>query len=201
MPRGRKPKPTVFHKLQGTYNVTYHRKRAQELKAAGALFELSPPEWFDSDQHEVWQRVLRDSPAGVLARLDWQVLANYCELVVRHKRAVLAQRARDAQGGPLHLVETANGGLAVSPHIHIINSCVRQLLSLQSELGLTPASRARLSTPQAPEPDPALDSINRLRNGVDADVVDFARVRSARRQSVARKPKRSVAPPIEDQSA
>jgi P27 family predicted phage terminase small subunit len=188
----------VLHKLQSTYNPTDHRKRAHELKAAGALSELPPPEWFDSDQCEVWQRVLRDSPAGVLARLDWQVLANYCELVVRHKRAVLAQRVRDAQGGPVHLVETVNGGLAVSPHIHVINTCVRQLLSLQSELGLTPASRARLSAPQAPEQDLGLDAINRLRGGVDVDVVDFAKARSARRKSVACKSKRSAVSLIDD---
>ena len=197
--RGRKPKPTVLHKLQGTYNVTDHRGRAHEPVAPGPLTD--PPPWLDAAAREVWVSALRDAPANVLGRLDGQLLANYCELVIRHRRAVLAQRALDANGGPPSLAQTTDGNWKISAHVHVIDRCVAAMLRLQSEMGFTPSSRARLSTPPAPEQDPALDSINRLRNGVDADVVDFAKVRSARRQSVARKPKRSVAPPIEDQSA
>ena len=78
---GRKPKPTELHKLEGTFVPSRHGKRAQEPRAEGSLAELPPPEWFDADQREVWQRALRDAPAGVLAQLDWQVLAEYCELV------------------------------------------------------------------------------------------------------------------------
>jgi hypothetical protein len=40
--KGRKPKPTVLHRLQGTHNPTRHRARESEPVVEGEL-GLTPP--------------------------------------------------------------------------------------------------------------------------------------------------------------
>jgi phage terminase small subunit len=45
-------------------------------------------------------------------------------------------------------------GITMSPYIRIIDRTLAALLRLQSELGFTPVSRARLGRPEEPLPAP-----------------------------------------------
>jgi len=187
--RGRKPKPTLLHRLNGTYQPVRHGKRRQEPEDAGTPAELGTPEWFEAEHCREWAQLLRDAPAGVLTRIDAALLEHYVELRVRYRLAVLSQRAVD-RGAALPLLTTTANGLAISQYVHVINKCVLLMTRLQSEMGFTPSSRARLVTSSAPEQQaPEWNSFDRLRDGVAADVVDFAKVRSTRRKSAVRKAK------------
>jgi P27 family predicted phage terminase small subunit len=200
---GPKPKPTVLHKLHGTYNVTDHRRREREPVAAGTPAELGTPAWFEAEHRSEWAQLLRDAPAGVLARIDAAVLEHYVELRVRYRLAVLSQRALD-RGAALPLLTTTANGVAISQYVHVIDKCVLLMTRLQAEMGFTPSSRSRLVVTAAPEQQaPEWSAFDRLRDGVATDVVDFAKVRSARRKSAVRKAKQPAVPPADaaDQSA
>jgi P27 family predicted phage terminase small subunit len=190
--RGRKPKSTAQHRLSGTYNATRHRRRDQEPHAAGTPDELGTPAWFEADHRREWARILHDAPAGVLARIDAAVLEHYVELRVRYRLAVLAQREAD-RGAALPLLTAT--GIAISQYVHVIDKCVLLMTRLQSEMGFTPSSRARLAVSAAPEQQaPEWASVTRLRDTADAAVVDIAVARAARRKQ-ARKPRRSTVGP------
>jgi P27 family predicted phage terminase small subunit len=194
MARGRKSKPTALHKLQGTYNVTDHRNREHEPHAADTPAELGTPAWFEAEHSKEWAQLLRDAPAGVLARIDAAVLEHYVELRVRYRLAVLAQREVD-RGAALPLLTTTANGIAISQYVHVIDKCVLLMTRLQSEMGFTPASRTRLAVSMAHEQQaPEWASVTRLRDTADAAVVDIEVARAARRKQ-ARKPRRSTVGP------
>jgi P27 family predicted phage terminase small subunit len=158
--RGRKPKPTALLKLTGTLRPVRHGKRAQEPKPSGSLAELTPPH-FDAAHLKEWRRVLEHAPAGVLSQWDRDILEHYVRLRVRFLRAWQAQEDMDRGKEWPYLVEGANG-LRVSPYIRIQNHCIDQMTRLQAEMGMTPASRCRLSVAPPARPPAADDTWARI---------------------------------------
>jgi P27 family predicted phage terminase small subunit len=139
MKRGRKPKPTVLHKLHGTFNVTRHR---QDKPAAAEI--LAPPAWFDRAQKRRWARMLRDAPKKVLRRADTETMAAYVVAGELIQTAVTAQRKIDATAQLPLVVRTEKGNVAISPYTKILLKAIPMLVRTASELGFTPSSRTRL---------------------------------------------------------
>ena len=148
---GRKPKPTHLHVIEGTFDVSRHRKRLKrEPKPVGNLTE--PPAWFNDGQREVWAYGLQHAPDGLLKAIDlgtyvaWVVACDIHRLVAEHL----------AKLGLEGLTSSGCSGLNViqNPLVSIMNRQAMIMLKHASELGFTPVGRARVSVDPRVEINP-----------------------------------------------
>lgn len=137
--QGRKPLPTVTHKLAGTLRPGRHAARAEEPVAPGVLEE--PPAWFTDGQKEGWRYALANAPAGVLGLIDRSVLAVWVVAEDLHRQAV---EKINAPGGGLIVRSPSKGEPMQNPYLAIVNKQAQILIKAASELGFSPASRPRL---------------------------------------------------------
>ena len=159
--RGRKPKPTSLHKLQGTINVTRHAARTREPVAEGDLY--APPDWLTESQQANWRHVIEHAPAGILRRIDQGILAVWVEAEDRHRMALI-QQARLDVGNAMPLLTKGKDGLPrPSPYIGIITKAALIMLKAASELGFSPAARPRLAGAGFVPPPAADDPWARLK--------------------------------------
>ena len=93
--RGRPPKATVLHVLEGTLNATRHKNREHEPKPQGEL--MGAPDWMDDEHQAVWREQPRACPAGLLKRLDRKVMAAWTRAAVAPARPP-ARRGSSAPG-------------------------------------------------------------------------------------------------------
>jgi P27 family predicted phage terminase small subunit len=161
---GRPPKPTLVHKIEGTFQPVRNAGRGDRLEAPGELSGKRPPAWMDAAQRKLWREILTDAPAGVLRRIDAGLLANYVELANRYRQLVEAQRQLD-RAQPMPFLVKSPAGAALSPYLRAINHCVLLMTRLAAEMGFTPAARAGLPLPGAAESeaDDGWASLGRLR--------------------------------------
>lgn len=135
--RGRKPKPTVLHKLHGNPGER-RRNPAEPIPRTGPL-EVAP-EWLDEDMRKCWDYAVAYAPRGMLTHIDAGVLTIWVVAESFHRRAVEAQN----QASGL-LVKSPNGGPPQqSPFLPIINRQVFIMLKAASELGFSPVSGPRI---------------------------------------------------------
>lgn len=165
--RGRKPKPTALHDLQGTRNTTRHKARADEPQAPGAL-DRAPPEHLTEGQQESWRFALDNAPAAVLRRIDRGLLIAWVILedLLRTANRELESSEKAAQ---YPLLTRGKGGVGVNPYVLIIERCARGMSKLASELGFSPASRPRITGGTTLPDQPA----------ASASLSPFARIREA----------------------
>lgn len=117
---GRKRQSASIHVLNGTYKP--HRHGPKDAPPLLPPATLEAPEWLPDEGKEEWRRIVKVlEPAKVLTEGDQAVLITYCGLYCE-------------------LVNLVRLGLPVPP------PTAAQLRLCASELGLTPASRAKLST-------------------------------------------------------
>src|SRR5215472_9813820 len=145
MRRGPKPKPTVLHRLHGTFNATRHRERAFEPVAAGALEDREPPADFSEGERTSWQYALEHAPRGVLRHIDRDILILGCKTSERYRRAEVAQAQINAQSPLPDVIRAPSGLLVPSPYIAIMNKAAILMLRIAEQLGFTPVSRPRLA--------------------------------------------------------
>lgn len=114
---------------------------------------LRMPDWLDEDAQRVWKKTIRDMKGlDILDKVDEDVLATYCDAVVRYREA--AQKVADDG----YTTFSAQGGLMVSPYVKAAQSYARIMMHYADKLGLTPNSRARLAKKIADgRPDPNAD--------------------------------------------
>lgn len=153
--KGRKPKPTALHKLEGTFNVTDHRHRAREPVAAGDLLP-DPPKWMTADQKSVWCYAIEHAPKSLLKMIDRGALAVWVLAEDQHRLAAEMQAKIDTGSALPLLTKDKNGVPVVSPYLGIINRAGLRMLRAASELGFSPAARPRLiaDTPPAVDSSP-----------------------------------------------
>jgi phage terminase small subunit len=132
MVRGRKPKPLVLHKIEGTVDPRVHSTRTDD-RAKG---RPRKPRNLDEDASELWELVQAAVGAATRA-IDGPALAELCRLYSRLQEArqcleidVLDRNARD---GYLKLLA--------------------QWHKLGSDFGLTPAARCRMTLPKDEQDD------------------------------------------------
>jgi phage terminase small subunit len=122
--RGDKPKPTALKLIAGNPGKRPLNRREPN---AGPL-DLDPPSELSQEARSHWQRLAPMLAAsGVMRQSDRDVLALYCESYV------------------VHMANLRDGKLNVS--------LVGQLRQMLGEMGMTPATRARIVTdkPQGDE--------------------------------------------------
>ena len=130
--RGRKPKPTLLKDLHGS-NKPRNGSEPQIPEELGAA-----PSYFDNEQRDVWEYVVRHAPPGMLRALDAKMIEAWCVASVIHSRAVqvLTEQKR------LIALCPRNPAYSVpSPLLGIINRRTATLARLASELGFRPVAR------------------------------------------------------------
>lgn len=152
--RGRKPKPTGLHKLQGTLNATRHRGRAAEPHADGDLL-ATPPAWMTASQKAAWRYAVRHAPKGIMRRIDASMLCVWTVASDQHRIAATMQAELDQATKLPLLTRNSDGSAGISPYLSIINRTAATMMKACSELGFSPASRPRLVAAGLPPMDQA----------------------------------------------
>ena len=149
MPAGRKPKPTHLHLIEGTFDVSRHRKRLKtEPKPVGNLSE--PPAWFSEGQRDVWAYGLRHAPAGLLKAIDMSTYVAWVVACDTHRLAAEFLAKKAAEG---LLIRSARG-LIQNPMVEVMNRQALIMLKHASEMGFTPSGRTRVAVDPKVEVNP-----------------------------------------------
>jgi phage terminase small subunit len=137
--KGRKPKPTVLHRLQGTHNATKHRER--KPIAEGELYKAPPG--LSAAERRIWRSAIKYAPKGVLFQIDGTILRAWCETVAR--RDELQRRGLHEQRNEFCW--------ELSAAHRNLDRVTALLVKLTGERGFSPAARPRLRVEQQPEVD------------------------------------------------
>src|SRR5438445_5693784 len=93
---GRKRKPTVLHKLDGTYRKDRHSELEPQVEALSALPE--PPDHLSARAKRVWRsagdKLLK---LGVLSAIDLDLFASYCTSVATAEEITIELNAKGRQ--------------------------------------------------------------------------------------------------------
>ena len=141
MIRGQKPKPTAIRRREGNRG-----------KRAWNHDEPQPPDGMPRCPRHLapvarieWRRVTRALHAmGVLTPIDRAALAAYCQCYAKWVEA--EQRLKETPA----LLKTPSGYVQQSPWMAISNKQLELMGRYMTELGMTPASRSRVT------PDPRM---------------------------------------------
>jgi P27 family predicted phage terminase small subunit len=142
--RGRKPKPLEQKLAEGNPG-----KRA--LNRAGLAVPNGKPEPLEDlgeAEHGVWCEVLEVAPH--VKRADSEILALFCVWVVIGRQAMKQLKATAGEDGLLKIAVTTQRGTATNPLITTLAKATELIRTLANELGLSPASRERLSNEEEP---------------------------------------------------
>ena len=145
--RGPRPTPTEVLAAQGSWRASA-RNRAGEPRAP-SLAPAPPHEFHDEKNTELleaWNTLCeRIAAIQTLSHVDAASIARYCHLSVRYARA----NAHILENGITYPILSKEGEIkyyATYPHVAEANSCATQMLKLEHEFGLTPASRVGLAS-------------------------------------------------------
>lgn len=136
--RGPAPTPTAILERRGSW-----RAATREGEPRPPVAEPAKPRWLPREAAKFWDLVVPQLLAlGVLAEIDWSVLAQFCEARAEVNRW---RRVLDKEGWVL-TTRTKGGGMYkyLNPHVSLINKAREQLRSAEARLGLSPADRTRI---------------------------------------------------------
>lgn len=143
--RGRKPTPPALALLHGNPG---HRPPNYDAPAVVARAP-KPPAHLGKIARKEFRRLGKElSELGVLSELDVAGLTVYCDAWERY---ITATRNVTALG--LVVKAPGSGYPMQNPYLAVANKAAQQLLSIASEYGLTPSSRARVKGTPAGEGD------------------------------------------------
>ncbi len=150
--RGPAPTPTNLLRLRGSPLAT---KRRETTEPKPDMTRPRCPSWLDEEAKLAWRQVVPQlDTMRVLARIDGNALARYCQLWSRWKKAELfVQKHGDTY--PLKDESGRIKCLMQFPQVAIAHKLAGQLTRLEQEFGMTPSARARITVPVAPVRDSA----------------------------------------------
>jgi len=135
--RGRKPQPPEIKILKSG-------RRAGPAPDEPVILDgpFLPPDHLDEEARAEWGRFVPVlQRAGLLARIDLNSLALYCEAFSLCRKATATIQAEGM------FIKTARGGHQAHPALKIIRDAETRMIRLLIEFGCTPASRASLRLP------------------------------------------------------
>jgi P27 family predicted phage terminase small subunit len=168
--RGRKPKPTALKLLQGNPG----KRSLNGREPRPEVVAPDRPDWLSPAAAAEWERVVPELLAlGLLTRLDRAALCAYCQAYAELQRAT---EMIEAEGLILD-VEVFNRagdvtGTVRKPHpaVRLQRDAFHRVKAFLCEFGLTPSSRTRLRTPEAPaESDPIAELMRRAKGNGKAN--------------------------------
>jgi len=141
---GRPAKPLLAHRAQNTLRMDRHAGRLGELEITDSIG--APPSYLPAEGKAEWERLTAHPQYGrALTSLDRDGFAEYCWLHAR----LAAEMAGMA-------IYRTRDGVVIRPDgcvedLEVMSASDSQRLhSLRMQLGLTPASRSKISLPTKP---------------------------------------------------
>jgi len=139
--RGPKPTPTQLLSMRGSWRAKVREGEPQAESGIPAC-----PEWLDDDGRAIWAAAAQMlNQMGVLAKVDGNLLARYCDGLAQWQRA--AKWIRDK--GLVYTIKDIKGDakfIQQWPQVGIYHKLNQQLLRMEQEFGMTPSARAGLAT-------------------------------------------------------
>jgi P27 family predicted phage terminase small subunit len=143
--RGRKPKPTALKLVEGNpgKRPINSREPKPTLSVPTCPAHLSPTAKAE------WKRLARQlHTLGIISQLDRAALAAYCQAYGRWAEA--EKRLKETPT----LIKLPSGYIQPSPWLAIANKQLELMHKYMGELGLSPASRSRVSAMPSLAPKP-----------------------------------------------
>lgn len=152
--RGRKPKPTALKRLDG--NPGKRPINVREPKPAGGGKPTCPSHLSPTAKSE-WKRISGTlHEMGILTTVDRAALAAYCQAYARWVDAEKKLAETPA------LIKTPSGYVQQSPWLSVANKQMEIMGRFMAELGITPASRSRISGPDHAQLPPPITMVRRV---------------------------------------
>jgi P27 family predicted phage terminase small subunit len=143
--RGRRPKPTALRLVDG--NAGHRPINAHEPKPACSM-PTCPAHLSPTGKAE-WKRLAGEMHRlGIISQLDRAALAAYCQAYGRW-----VESERKLKETPT-LIKLPSGYIQPSPWLGIAHKQLELMQRYMGELGLSPVSRARVSTLPSLAPKP-----------------------------------------------
>lgn len=141
--RGPAPKPTPLRVLHGDRKDRINTDEPQPAEA-----DVLPPTWLDEAALEVWESYAGDlEDKGVLTAWDTETFANWCDAVVRRRRAAAAL-AEEGEVIDLPVFdkngEQTGSRRGKNPWTLVLDSADAQVQRYGARFGMTPSDRAQL---------------------------------------------------------
>lgn len=155
MKRGRKAKPTNLRILEGGASLRRLNPDSPQPPAPSEMPE--PPFYLNAEARLEWDRVIADLySTGIYANIDETMLAAYCMAFSRWVRAEqdLEKIAKLDPATHGAMIKTSNGNAIQNPLVGVASTARRDMHRLATEFGMTPSSRATLSSGRGQEDDP-----------------------------------------------
>ena len=144
MKPGPQPKPTHLKVLHGNPGKRSINKREPKPKV-----EIPRcPSHLNKEAKKEWKRISKDLvQLGLLSNIDRAALAGYCQAWGRWLESETLLREHGT------LIKSPSGFLMQSPILAIANKALEQMRQYLNELGLSPASRSRVTAAPRNEED------------------------------------------------
>ncbi|MBO8183761.1 MAG: phage terminase small subunit P27 family [Archaeoglobus sp.] len=147
--KGRKPKPTKLHVLNG--NPSKKNLNTNEPKPKPAPGPPKPPSWLTTEAKKEWKRIAPElHRLGLLTIADEAALANYCQAYghwVQAEKAIKEYYKRHKKLTYEYTNKNGSTNEVPIPEIAIAQKYQQIIKSFCAEFGLTPSSRARIELP------------------------------------------------------
>ncbi len=145
--RGPLPKSNVVQLKRGMARSDRVRRAPRAVASAP-----SPPSYLKGEALSEWRRITPElERMGILSHLDRAILTAYCSSWSKY---VALGRRLDTEG---EVVAGHRGVARKNPAWQIYRDASTLCITLAKELGLSPASRSRLNTPEREADDSDLD--------------------------------------------
>jgi P27 family predicted phage terminase small subunit len=143
MARGRKPLAAEIKQATGAFRKNPKRQNKSAPVADGHSPEM--PEWFGERESEKWNELSADLKLnGVLSSDTREILVAYC---TAYSLWMDAREKVQETGLAIHVVDKAGNELITkNAYVGEMNKFREQMNKLLPELGLTPASRQKLTS-------------------------------------------------------
>jgi P27 family predicted phage terminase small subunit len=139
--KGRKRKPTALKLVSG--NPSKRKLSENEPKIDAAIPQC--PKHLNAEERELWAEIGQELyDLGVLTNVDAGVFEVYVTGLARLRRV-------KAETEKALIFEGPNGGPIHNPYLAIENKAKEQVMKAGAELGLSPASRSRVSVKKPKE--------------------------------------------------
>lgn len=140
--RGPAPKPTALRLLEG--NPSGRPINTKEPQP-NTLRNVEAPAHLSERAKSLWNTLVPELvQIGVLTQIDVFAFTRYIEYLDEYMQA--QDRLRDMKNAFLLPMKNKRGDtyLAINPLLYVKNHASNQLLKLEQQFGLTPASRSRI---------------------------------------------------------
>lgn len=144
--RGPQPKPTALKRLEG--NPGNRPLNEREVRPVG---QLQKPPIITGPAAEEWDRVVSSMPPGFYTPADAPVLANYCIAWVLYRNALSIIAKTPKEGGGME-AKGSQGQTIAHPQLAVVRGFSELILKAADRLGMSPAARTRLATPEGADP-------------------------------------------------